>query len=92
MRISLNNIRLADDYIHGKLMPADRLLFEARLLLSPVLRFEVAAQKKVTLLVKMYHRKKMKEELAEIHRRIFSDPANIVFKTNIEQIFNTRRK
>jgi hypothetical protein len=63
MTTSWNNTKQIERYLTGKFSPADKFVFEARMLLSPALQTEVLLQKKVFGLVKMYHRKKFKEEL-----------------------------
>jgi hypothetical protein len=91
MKTSSNNTPLIEQYLRGELAPADRLLFEARLLLSPALRTTLHLQKKTYLLVKMYHRKKVQEELEAIHRQLFSDPAKRVFQQNIDHLFQSTK-
>lgn len=87
MTTSWNNTEQIEGYLTGKLSPADKFVFEARLLLSPALETEVRLQKKVFGLVKMYHRKKFKEELEEVHRRIFQDPEKLSFQQKIYGLF-----
>jgi len=88
MRTSLNDIRLTEQYLLKQLSPEDALLFKAKLLINPVLRLNMLFQKKVYLLVAMYHRKKLKEETQTVHQRIFEDPAKKVFQQNIYNLFN----
>lgn len=90
MRISLNNTQLIERYLDNMLNPDDRLLFEARLILSPALRMDLYFQKKVYFLVKMYHRKKVKEKMEILHQQIFSDPSDAVYRQNIYQLFKTK--
>jgi hypothetical protein len=65
----------------------NRLLFEARLLISPLLRIDLYYQKKAYHFIKMYHRKKLKEELETTHQHIFSDTGNLVFRQKIYNLF-----
>lgn len=53
----------------------------------PGLREEVQLQSRVNVLVKQYHRKKLKEELESISSHLFSDPAKKDFQRKIFQIF-----
>ncbi|HEY9044386.1 MAG TPA: hypothetical protein VIN08_00735 [Ohtaekwangia sp.] len=87
MRTSLNDIALAERYIAGKLSPEDALVFQARLLTEPLLRWNVAALRKVYIVVKGYHRKKIREEAAAVHRARFNDPAHAAFQQQIYQLF-----
>ncbi|SKC61509.1 hypothetical protein [Ohtaekwangia koreensis] len=87
MRTSLNDIALAEKYLLGKLEPEETLVFEARLLTNPVLRWNVAAQKKVYSVLKLYHRKKLKKEVQVVHQTIFNDAKHQDFKQEILQLF-----
>jgi hypothetical protein len=87
MRTSLNDIRQTENYLHRTLSPEESLLFEARLLSDPVLRLNVYVQQKVYSLLRLYHRKKTKEALEEVHQRIFHDPAKADLQQQIAQLF-----
>ena len=87
MRTSLNDIQLTEHFLKGALAPEEALLFEARLLTDPVLRLNLAIQKQVYRLIMLYQRKKLKEELEDIHHQLFHDPENRDFKQKIFQLF-----
>jgi len=87
MRTSLNDLRQTENYLHGALSPEESLVFEAHLLKDPVLRLNVYVQQKVYTLLRLYHRKKVKEELEEVHQRIFRDPAKADLQQEIAQLF-----
>jgi hypothetical protein len=87
MRTSLNNTRLIENYLDGKLSPGDRLVFEARLVLNRSLRMDLHFQKKTYVFVKMYHHKKLKEEMEALHCRIFGDPNESAFQQSIYRLF-----
>ncbi len=87
MKTSQTKILQIEKYIAGKLSPEDTLIFEAHLLTSRSFRLLFNLQKKVQLLVKFYHRKKLKEELESIHEEVFSDPNNFVFRQRVYSIF-----
>jgi len=84
---SQNNTKLIEEYLNRRLAPADRFLFEARLIIDPVLKRDLFFQKKTLRLVKMYHREKLKEELETLHQQIFSNPDKINFRQSIYQLF-----
>tara|TARA_R110002020_G_scaffold97708_5_gene233187 strand:- start:12593 stop:12856 length:264 start_codon:yes stop_codon:yes gene_type:complete len=84
---SRNNTRSIESYLNGTLSHADRLLFEARLTIDPVLKRDLFFQKKTHLLIKMYHREKLKEELETVHQKIFNDPDKMDFRRSIYQLF-----
>ena len=84
MMTSQNNTRLIEKYLNGSLSFADRLLFESRLVIDPVLKRDLYFQKKTHQLIKMYHREKLKEELEILHQKIFKNPDNL---RSIYQLF-----
>jgi hypothetical protein len=91
MKTSLTNTRHIEQYLEGTMTPTNRLLFEARMILNPALRADVFYQKKALVLLKMYHRQLMKEEMERLHQMIFSKPENRDFKTRILQIFKENK-
>ncbi len=48
---------------------------------------EIRFQLKAYALIKMFHRKKLKEEIESIHDQLFNDPNKRVFQQNIYQLF-----
>lgn len=80
MMTSPNSTRLIERYLDGKLSHADRFLFEAKLIIDPALKSDLFFQKKTLLLVKMYHREKLKEELETLHQKIFNNPDKTNFR------------
>ncbi|HEX5168462.1 MAG TPA: hypothetical protein VFW11_04770 [Cyclobacteriaceae bacterium] len=87
MRTSLNEIEQVEKYLFKKMNIDESLLFEARMLIHPMLRLNVSAQKKVYSLIKLYHRKKIKEEIEVIHQKLFTDPSKKEFQRSIHQLF-----
>lgn len=89
MRTSLNEIKNIEEYLEKKLPPEESLLFEARFLTQPTFSFHVQLQRRIFSLVKIFHRKKMKQELEQIHHRLFNDPTRHSFQKRIQQYFNS---
>nr|WP_319569539.1 hypothetical protein [uncultured Draconibacterium sp.] len=87
MKTSQNNTRLIEKYLNGSLSPADRFLFESRLVIDPVLKRDFYFQKKTLQLIKMYHRERLKEELETLHQQIFNNPDKMNFRLSINQLF-----
>ncbi len=87
MKTSQNNTRLIEKYLNGSLSPADRFLFESRLVIDPVLKRDFHFQKKTLQLIKMYHRERLKEELETLHQQIFNNPDKMNFRLSINQLF-----
>ena len=88
MRTSLNNLRDIERYVEGSMRPGEEALFEGRLQANLVLRTNLLLFKKVMALVGMYHRKKLKVELEEVHQRLFKDPLRVAFRERILKIFS----
>lgn len=53
----------------------------------PGLSQEINLQKKVYFLLKMYHRKKLKDQLQTLSRQFFVDEEHSEFRDEIHQIF-----
>ncbi|RYY37479.1 MAG: hypothetical protein EOP46_02480 [Sphingobacteriaceae bacterium] len=87
MRTSLNNIKLADDYLHGQLPTGDALLFEAQVLIDSELREDVMFQQSALGLVQKYSRKKLKAEIETVQQKLFTQPAHSSFARRILNIF-----
>ena len=88
MKTSMSETILIERYLCGELLPLENQTFKARLLQSPRLRLRVYFQKKVHLLVKLYHRKKLKAELEVLREELFSDPEKSQFREDIHHIFD----
>ena len=87
MRISLNNIREIESYIEGTMDRNEAVLFEEKMRSDSLLRLNVSLQEKVLDIVRMYHRKRLKIELEELHQRMFSDPGKAAFRKSVMRIF-----
>jgi hypothetical protein len=87
MRTSLNEIKMIEDHVVKKLSAEEELLFQARLILYPSLKDKVMWQEKVYSLVQSYGRKKLKEEIGEVHHKMFSAPEHEGFRKKIFNLF-----
>lgn len=87
MKTLLNDTKLIEGYITNTLKVDERLVFEARLILEPWLRYNIMIQKKLHHLVKHYGRRKLKNQLESIHHRLFNDPSRIEFQKRIFKMF-----
>jgi hypothetical protein len=85
MKTSLTETKQIDDHLNGRLVDGERLLFDARLLVDPVLRLNVNIQNKLYALVKFYGRRKIKQEAIAIQDKMFNDDS---FRKNILNIFS----
>ena len=83
MRTSLNEIREIEEHLLKQHSPEEDLLFQARLILYPSLKEKVLWQQKVYELVRAYGRKKLREEIEEVHQKLFSAPEHKSFREKI---------
>lgn len=85
MRKQLEEIRIIDAFLHDALPDEERLVVEARLLVSPALREELQQQKRVNILVKLFGRRERKKQLNQIYSSLMKqDPS---FRAEVVQIF-----
>jgi hypothetical protein len=89
MRTSLNEIKDIERYLEKDFAPEESLLFEAKLLTQPGLHLHTQLQRRIVSLVKIFHRKKMKQDLEQIHQRLFTDPSRQPFQQIVQQYFNS---
>ena len=88
MRASLNEIRETEQFLSGQLNGEDALVFEARLLTNPVLRVNTVIQQKLHLIIKAFHRKRLKQGLRVIHADLFTNPEKIEFQEEVLHYFD----
>lgn len=84
----MNNIRQTEAYIKGEMQPEEALLFEAQLLTNPLMRIDLRLQQKAYSLIRLFHRKKLKEEIAAVQEQLFNDPEKEAFRQQISRLFN----
>lgn len=87
MRPSLTDIRQSEKYLRGSMEQDECALFEARLLTDQSLRANLHFLQKTFSLLRIYNRKQLKQEVAAVHERIFTDPSKAVFQQNIRRQF-----
>jgi hypothetical protein len=63
--------------------PAEKLVYEARLLTDPQLTTDVSLLERLYDLLRFYHRRKLKAEAEAVHQRLFSDPAKKEFRQRL---------
>ena len=86
----MNNIVEIERYIEGRMEPTEAVLFEEKMQGDALLKLNVTLQRKVLALVRMYHRKRLRMELEEVHERLFNDPGKVTFRERVARIFTTR--
>jgi hypothetical protein len=87
MRTSLNDIKLIERYLDNTLAGADRLLFEARMLVSKELRQNVALQKKIYSLVEYHHGVLLKDKFNQLYQQLCNDFSRSSIKEEVSRLF-----
>lgn len=88
MKTSIAEIVRTENYLMGRLSPEEALVFEAKMLLDKELKANTLFHKIVHRLVLLYHRKKLRARVEEVHGRLFSDPARERFQESVLRHFN----
>ena len=88
MKTSLTDTIRTERFLRGELADDDRLTFNARLLVDQELRRNLFYQRVVHRLVALYHRRKLKAQLNDVHERLVNDPARVSFRESIIKHFN----
>jgi hypothetical protein len=78
---------MIEKYLDKSMSQVNKLFFETRLRLNPVLQKQLYFQKMVHTLVKMYHRKKLKEELETVGQQLFNNPSKKEYQQSIFNLF-----
>jgi len=87
MRTSLNNIKETDDHVLGLSAPQDDLLFEAKMILNPELRLDVAWHRQTLNLVQQYGRNQLRAEIHAVHNQLFTQPQHQSFRQTVLRFF-----
>ena len=89
MKTSISETIQIEKYLLEQLSLGQKVLFEARLEHDESLRTKMFFQKVLRRLLRLYHRRKLKQEVAHIHDHLFHDPARIHFRESVLKHFNT---
>lgn len=87
MMTSLNETKRNEDYLLGKLLPNEALLFDVQLLIDEELEANVKSQQKSYEIIRQYGRVQLKKELEAVQQKLFTDPKYTSFKQKIVQLF-----
>jgi hypothetical protein len=87
MRTSLNNIKIIDDYVLGRMVPDDSLLFEANMLLDSDLSDDVKYQQSTYSIIKEYSRQNIKTEIKAVQEILATAPEHVGFMRSIANLF-----
>lgn len=87
MKTSWNELVLIEDYLLSDRKGTDRTLHEARMILQPGLRESVFWQEKTYHLVQQYGRQQLREEIEQVHEKLFTAPEHHSFRQRIMKLF-----
>ncbi|MEL6536655.1 MAG: hypothetical protein AAFQ98_14650 [Bacteroidota bacterium] len=87
MRTSLLEIAEIEDWVLQQGDPAQRLIMEGKLLLSPALQEQVKWQTQTYAVVRQYGQEKLREEIKAVEKELFSAPKHRQFQDRIRSIF-----
>jgi hypothetical protein len=85
-----NDISQIEKYIFGKLRTSSRLLFEAKLLIDPLLNVNVEMQRKLYSIIRVSGRRKIKSEISRVHQTLFTDPSYQTFQKTTFELFSKK--
>jgi|GEM_PF-2400119 len=85
MRRSLHEVQEIDRYINKELNSGQRILFQAKMILSPGLRIVVADQQKVYMVITHFARNEQRKKLENIYNQLMQEPA---FTKEVTSIFS----
>jgi hypothetical protein len=90
MRTLLNEVQQIENHLLLRHEPGDALVFEAKLLLDDELREKVYLQQKAYGFISFYGRKQLKQEIAAVHQKLFTQPEHQSFRERILRLFKTK--
>ena len=88
MKTSLNELQLIEDFLLLPNNEEDKVLMEARILLRPDLRESIGWQQKTYQLVHAHGRSQLREEIRQVHEKLFTAPEHSSFRKRIMRFFN----
>ncbi len=87
MKTSLGKLQQFEDCILGRTTGDQRMLFEAKLLLDPVLWEDAHWQQKTYRIVRDYGRQRLRSELEQVHQMLFTTPQHRKFRDKVLDFF-----
>jgi hypothetical protein len=87
MRTSLIELQQTEQYLQGAMGAGDRLVFEARLLTNPILKMNMRFQQQAYKLLRLFHLKEVKREVAEVQQQLFTADEHAAFRREVQSLF-----
>jgi hypothetical protein len=90
MRTLLNEVQQIENHLLLRHEPGDALVFEAKLVLDEELQDNLYLQQKAYEFIGYYGRKQLKQEIAAVHQKLFTQPEHQSFRERILNLFKTK--
>lgn len=87
MRTSLNKLKVWEEYLEHQLLPEEKLLLDAHLIIDKKLKDELYCQQKAYQLVNAYGREDLRAQLLRVDQELFANPAHKNFVDKIKGFF-----
>jgi len=87
MKTSLNNIRVIEKFLDGSLSHDESLKFLTKMSSDQGFRNILNLHQSALALLRMYHRKKLKVILEDVHHKMMTNPLNATLAQDIKNIF-----
>lgn len=83
----MNETQQLEAYLNGEMSPENKLLMEVHLVLNEGLKDKLRWQEKTYTLIKESGRRQLKQEIENVHQRLFSEKKFESFRKKIQSIF-----
>jgi hypothetical protein len=90
MRTSLLETQEIESHLMRSAEPGDSLVFEAKLLLEPGLQDKILWQQKTYEIVRQYGRAGLRQEIENVHQKLFNEARHQSFKQKIMRLFSKK--
>jgi hypothetical protein len=88
MMTSWKETEQIEAYLTGTVDTGDALVFEAQMILNPVLADKTLWQQKTYAIIRDYGRRQLKKEIEQVHQQLFTQPAHRSFSEKIRLLFS----
>ncbi|MFC6098947.1 hypothetical protein [Olivibacter domesticus] len=87
MRTSLNKLKFLENYIENQLLPEEKLLLDARIIIDEELKDELYCQEKTYQIIRAYGRENLRAQLTRVEHELFVNPVHKKFIDKIKDFF-----
>lgn len=89
MKTSITETIRTEKFLRGELTSGEHLVYEAELVIDPRLRSNTVFHGMVHRLLRLYHRRKMKQEVQTLSDRLLRDPNKKEFREAVFKHFKS---